>query len=459
METLKILIVDDEEGIREELGYFLQQSEYNVFKAESREEALKVLEHSAIDIAITDIHLGADSGLELLREIHERWPDTQVIMITAFGDEETILSALRYGAFDFFHKPFRLIDLETAIHRTSRYIDLKKRFQEVEHDHDVLQKQLQRIYGHPIIGESEHIREVKELIRKVASSPATSVLITGESGTGKELIAHSIHLLSERHEKLFYAINCSAIPEHLFESELFGHVRGAFTGADSDRIGWIQTANKGTLMLDEIADMPQALQVKLLRVLETGKIIPLGAREGKSVDVRFVAVTNRDLQGLVDQGDFRLDLFYRLNRFEIKLKPLWERKEDIPLLLDYYIEHFCASLRKPPVRLTPDALRCMIEYHYPGNVRELRNIIERGVILCDTGSLKREHLVLSHMPAKIESCDTGSISVDEILDLELLEKRAIQRAMELSGNNKTHAAKLLNITWFALDRRLKKYGW
>ncbi len=458
MEDLRILVVDDEDGIRQELTYYLEQSECLVYAAESRKTAIELLEENPVDIAILDIRLGADCGLELLQEISQRWPDVQVIMVTAFGNEETILSALRAGAFDFFHKPFRLIDLEAAIQRTGRYIALQKRCGRIQQDNDNLHRQLKRIYGHPIVGEGGHIKHVKQLIGKVASSPATSVLVTGESGTGKELVARSIHLLSDRHEQRFYPINCSAIPEHLFESELFGHVKGAFTGADSDKTGWIQTADKGTLVLDEIADIPLSLQVKLLRVLETGTVIPVGARKGIPVDVRFIAMTNRDLSRLVENDSFRLDLFYRLNRFEVHLEPLRERREDIEALIEYYLEYFSGKLRRSCLSISLEAKNLLLHYYYPGNVRELRNILERAIILCEGKQITPQHLSLSNQPDKaIDNPDTAS-PVDNILDLEVLEKKAILRALDISGNNKTHAARLLNITWYSLDRRLKKYG-
>ncbi len=454
METLSILIIDDEEGIRQEIGYYLEQNDFRIYSAESRAAAMEIFERNPIDIAILDINLGADNGLDILREIRQRWGDTQVIMITAFGSEETILEALRAGAFDFFHKPFRLIDLETTIRRTSRFIELEKRCARIEKDNDILQTQLRRTYGHPIIGDGQHIQEVKALIGKVASTPSTSVLVTGESGTGKELIAHSIHLLSNRKNQLFYPINCSSIPEHLFESELFGHVRGAFTGADHDKIGWIQAASHGTLVLDEIADMPLTMQTKLLRVLETGTVTPVGARKEIPVDVRFIALTNRNLQAMVQEGSFRLDLYYRLNRFQIHLKPLRERADDLPQLIEYYLDYFLKKLRKPICKIDTYARQSLIEYTYPGNVRELRNILERAVILCD-GVISRKHLTLSgEFPQEPRSTST----LNDNLDLEQLEKNAICEALKRTGNNKSQAARLLNITWFALDRRMKKYG-
>lgn len=297
---------------------------------------------------------------------------------------------------------------------------------------------------------------------RVAQTPNTSVLILGESGTGKELVAHGIHYLSNRSNKTFYSVNCSAIPESLFESEFFGHKKGAFTGADSDKDGWFEIADGGTLFLDEISDMPLVQQAKLLRVLEERRVSKIGSRQSKQVDVRVIAASNTDLEKLAEENKFRPDLFHRLNIFVIKIPPLRQRKEDIPALADYYLKMYCRQFGRKTMKLGPGALAKLESYDFPGNIRELRNIMERAVILCDGNELLPEHLKLSDngsknipqetaRPADAEMGDTG-------LDLEENEKRLIRLALEKAGNNKSKAAALLNITWQALDRRMKKYG-
>ncbi len=439
---LSILVVDDEPRLVDEIAEFLRGKAFAVFTANHPEEALELAQTKKPDIAILDIRLPGMSGLELLAEIKKLHPIAEVIMISGHGDMNTVIEAMRKGAVDYFAKPFRLADVYKAIVRTERFIQLNTELKAVKTSMDILSKKLLENIGVRLVGNSPALKEMIGMMARVAQTPNTSVLILGESGTGKELVAHGIHYLSNRSNKTFYSVNCSAIPESLFESEFFGHKKGAFTGADSDKDGWFEIADGGTLFLDEISDMPLVQQAKLLRVLEERRVSKIGSRQSKQVDVRVIAASNTDLEKLAEENKFRPDLFHRLNIFVIKIPPLRERKEDIPALAEYYLKMYCRQFGRKDMKISPDALSLLKSYDFPGNIRELRNIMERAVILCDGDELLPEHMKLS---------DNG-------LDLEENEKRLIRLALEKAGNNKSKAASLLNITWQALDRRMKKYG-
>ncbi len=464
---LSILVVDDEQRFVDEIEEFLKNKKFKVFCASHPFKALELVKEHAPDIAILDIRLPGMNGLDLLHEIKKLHPLVEVIMISGHGDMNTVIEAMRKGAVDYFAKPFRLADVYKAIVRTQRFIQLNSELKAVKSSRDILSKKLLENIGVQLVGNSKAMTEMIGMMTKVAQTPNTSVLVLGESGTGKELVAHGIHYLSSRSNKMFYSVNCSAIPESLFESEFFGHKKGAFTGAEADKEGWFEIADGGTLFLDEISDMPLIQQAKLLRVLEERKVSKIGSRQSKHVDVRVIAASNTDLEKLANENKFRPDLFHRLNIFVINIPALRTRKEDIPALCDYYLKMYARQFGKSSLKLDKEAMEKMMTYDFPGNIRELRNIIERAVILCEGDELLIRHLQLSHTYAAGQkrtmssdiSENTSGFVPDTSLDLEENERQLIRKALEQAGNNKSKAADLLNITWQALDRRMKKYNW
>jgi DNA-binding NtrC family response regulator len=452
---LQILILDDDPGIRQDLSGFFVGQGATVFEAGLPSEALAILERHDLDVAIVDLKLPEMDGLEVLKRIKAAWPDIEVIMITGHGDTRSIVEAMQLGAFDFFAKPFRLFDIQAAIERTQKFVAIQQRLKTAEFNYALVMRELQQELQHPLIGESPANKAILELMAKVAQAETTSVLITGESGTGKGLVARGIHALSPRKAAYFCEVNCSAIPESLFESELFGHKKGAFTGASEDRAGYVEAAHKGTLFLDEIGDMPLTYQVKLLKVIEDKTVKRLGAQKELTVDIRVISATNQDLDEQVRQKRFRLDLLHRLNTFVIHLTPLRDRPDDIPLLLDYYVNIFARKLRKPVHGVEPDVVAAALHYSFPGNIRELKNLVERAVILCDGGRLTTRHLMFP--PERISPEEKITASGPELFNLEQLIKTTIQQAMGTTDGNKSKAARLLGLSRQALDRRLEKY--
>ncbi len=453
MKELKILVLDDEKRVREEIEEFLVRNNYTVYKAASPSEAFTVLKNIKIDIGIIDIKLPEMDGISVMKKIKAEDPSIEIIMISGHGDMSSVIDAMRLGAADYFPKPFRLMEINNAIERTKRFLDLNRKLQEVEESNTILSKELHANIGQRLLGNSMVLKDVVQLMTKVAKSDTTSVLITGESGTGKELIARGIHYLGNRNKKSFHSVNCSAIPESLFESEFFGHKKGAFTGAVDDKLGWFEIADKGTLFLDEISDMPLNQQAKLLRVLEEKKVSKVGSHKEISVDVRVIAASNRNLESMSEENKFRFDLYHRLSSFVIHLPPLRKRKEDIPVLLNYFIKEYSRRMAKPIKTIDPAILTDLKNYAFPGNVRELKNMVERAMIVCEGDSLNLDHFLFKRN--KITKEDDSS---DELLDIELSEKKLIMKALERSEYNKSKAAVLLNISWQSLDRRLKKYG-
>lgn len=456
MKQLNILVLDDESRMRDEIEEFLSGQDYMVFKASNPSEAFKILEGSMIDILILDVKLPEMDGLEVLQKVKDSHPNMEVIMISGHGDMHTVIDAMRYGAFDYFQKPFRLPEINHAIERTGRFIKLSAKLKITEHKFDILSKEIQNVFGHDLIGKSRSMKKVVNLMEKVAMSDTTSVLITGDSGTGKELVARGIHFLSKRNKQFFYSVNCSAVPESLFESEFFGHKKGAFTDAREDKEGWFEIADKGTLFLDEIGDMPLTQQAKLLRVLEDRKVSKVGSRVEVPVDVRVLTASNRDLFALSKKRKFRPDLYHRLSTFVIEIPPLKERKDDIPPLLEYYIHYYADQLGKEINNISDELIEKMMDYDFPGNVRELRNMVERAVILCDRDSIGwdnfRFNLPIADLQESNELIPAGSLDLGEI------EKKVILKALERAKQNKSKAAELLNISWQSLDRRMEKYG-
>ncbi|MBL4559975.1 MAG: sigma-54-dependent Fis family transcriptional regulator [Labilibaculum sp.] len=451
---LRILILDDEKLVRDELGEFLVDPNFNVFKAGSPSEAFDIMDENEIHIAVIDVNLPEMSGLDVLEKVKQDFPEIEVIMISGYSEMDSVIHAMRLGALDFFTKPFRLRDVESAIERTKKFVHLNKTLIEVKRNFSIISEEFQKAMGYEIIGDSPQMKNLMNLIGKVAKTENTSVLITGESGTGKELVARAIHYLSNRKENYFYAVNCSAIPESLFESEFFGHTKGAFTGASDSKVGWFEAANKGTLFLDEIGDMQLNLQTKFLRVLEDRKIMKVGSNIEIPFDTRIIAATNQNIDGFNADKGFRLDLYHRISSFIIHLEPLRNRKEDIPLLLDYFVKYFNRVMGKNITEIDSAVIRRILSYEFPGNVRELKNMVERAVIICDGNRLSLSHFQLTHPKEENRKIN---FSTDENLDLELVEMDCIRKALERSNNNKSKAADLLNITWQSLDRRIKKY--
>ena len=456
MESLSILILDDEKVFRDEIKEFLENDSFTVFSAGRPSEAFRILEVESIDIIILDLRLPEMDGFAVLEKVRELYQNTEVIMITGHGDMDAVIQAMRLGAFEFFPKPFRLLDMKAAIKRTRRFVELSHKLKEVNQSYEIISKSLRDNVGYEIIGRSKPIQQVMELMRKVAHVEQTSVLVTGESGTGKELVARGIHHLSSRSSSHFHAVNCSAIPDTLFESEFFGHKKGAFTGANEDKPGWFEIANGGTLFLDEIVDMQPAMQSKLLRVLEDRKIRRLGATSDVSVDVRIIAATNQNIQELIENNKFRNDLYFRLNSFEIFIPPLRERPDDIPVLINYYADLLSRKLNKKISGVDAKVLQAAKAYKFPGNIRELRNMVERAIILSDGDCLTLNEFSFAGL--KKEDIENLEIESREVFDLDLIEKQAIEKALERSGYKKSEAAQLLNITRQSLDRRIEKHN-
>lgn len=459
MKKLSILVVDDEKGYRDEISEYLIDCGFNVLKAEKPSQALEILYSDSIDIAIVDLKLPEMDGITLLKKMLEFDPEIAVILISGHGDMESVIKAMREGALDFFAKPFDLIDIQYSIERTQKYLTLHEQISEIRRTYEKLLSSQDAGKRYQIIGKSESMKNILHLMKHVADTKNTDVLITGESGTGKELVARGIHNLSERKDKIFFDVNCTAIPENLFESEFFGHAKHAFTGADSLRMGWFEIADHGTLFLDEIGDMPLSMQAKLLRVLEERKIRRVGASEDIALDIRIVTSTNKNLEELIAKNLFRKDLFYRLNKFHIDIPPLRQRTDDIVPLLDYYNNEFSLLMKKPAKKFSDKTLKILMEYDFPGNVRELKNMVEKAVIMtqpCDT-NLKIE--TASGSSRKHEIGNLISNLPDLTLQhLESLEKEMICQAMKKAKNNKTKAAEFLGTTRTSLSRKIKKHG-
>ena len=446
----KILVVDDEKSMREILDIFLKSEGYDVSTAENGAKAIENARKEIIDLIITDMKMPGLSGLELLKEIKEISPDTAVVIITAFGTMASAVEAMKLGAYDYIQKPFQMDDIRLVVRNAIEKQKLRK-------DVSVLKGQLKYPSLENIIGRSAVMQELFSVIKRTAESSA-SVLITGESGTGKELVAKAIHNLGPRKERHFVAINCAAIPEGLLESELFGHMRGAFTGASSNKQGLFELANEGTIFLDEIGEMPIYLQAKLLRVIEGGTFRRVGGVTDTKVDVRTISATNKDLSSLIEKGQFREDLYFRLNVLSLKLPPLRRRRDDIPLLVDYFLK----KLAGDKMQFSEEAIKLFKNHRWKGNVRELENIIERIVLLCDEEIIGARHLPEEiRLALKTEKTEKvilppGGMDIEKLM--ECTEKAYLLKALEKTNGVKTEAAKLLNLSFRSLRHKLKKYG-
>lgn len=445
IEKKRILAVDDEPNMRRLLEIMLKQAGYQPLLAANGKEALELLAREGADLVVSDLHMPGMDGLGLLAAMQEAGTSIPAIIVTAHAEVETAVAAMKLGAADYIVRPFDLETLEIAMVRALSLTRLKieNRFLRDEAERDV----------DNMVGSSPAMRKVYEAIRQVAPEKAT-VLVVGETGTGKELAAHAIHQLSPRSEALFVAVNCAAIPAEMMESELFGHERGAFTGAVKERIGKFELADGGTLFLDEVTEMPIALQAKLLRALQEGMIERLGGHRPIAVDIRIVAATNRDPQQAVRDGLLREDLYYRLNVFRLDLPPLRERVEDIPVLA----QHFVA---RRGIELAPDANDRLAAYRWPGNVRELENVLERAAIVCGGRTI-----TAAHLPADISSPSPAALTtqtavVPETLSIpeatEALERQMIAAALRETGGNKSKAARLLDISERSLWYKLTRY--
>ncbi len=439
-----LLIVDDEAAILESLKRLLERDGYHVQTAASAEEALGILQKESFDLLLTDLKLPHLSGLELLRLVRKLAPDMEVILMTAFGQVEDAVEAMKEGAYDFIQKPVKKSVL-------SKVLDKARERRKLIRENRQLRAQLaDREADRILVGHSPAFRRLLDLIRQVAPSEAT-VLLRGESGTGKELAAREIHRLSSRSQAPFVAVNCAALPESIIESELFGYIRGAFTGAGPDRPGRFRQADGGTLFLDEIGDLAPAVQVKLLRVLQEGEIEPVGVDRPVSVNVRLLAATHRNLEDLVATGRFREDLYYRLNVISLTLPPLRERTDDIPLLAAHFMTRFNHKNNKKFLGITPDALDVLATHHWPGNVRELENVMERAVVLG-----RGEFLNMEHLPPELTTLipSGGSITLPIGIPMEEIERTVIRETLRFTGQNKQDAARLLGIATRTIYRRL-----
>ena len=442
---MNILIVDDEQSIRETCATVSEQCGMKAFGVATAEEALEVLEHSAIDIVLTDLKLQQSNGVELLKQVHDLHPEVAVVVLTQYGTIESAVEVTRLGAVDYVTKPFRIEELRSRLERVAKAVDLQQ-------ENRLLREQLRTRPGFGgLIGVSMKMQRVYKMIEKV-SQHEYPVLVLGESGTGKELVARSIHFSGPRRDRPFAPVDCSALVPTLIESELFGYVKGAFTGAMQARQGLLEAAQGGTLFLDEIGDMPVDLQAKLLRALQEREVKPVGSTERRHINVRIIAATNRDLETAIRSGTFRQDLYFRLNVVQVKLPPLRDRKSDIPILVTAFLEKF--SDPQGPVRtISEDAMRRLIAYDWPGNVRELENAIERAVAL-GSGPI----LHVGDLPSNLQYPTTERTpDKDEILPLEELERRAILRTLRETGGDKLSAARMLGIGKTTLYRKLKQY--
>jgi len=447
LSSARILAVDDERATCEALAEMLGRWGHKVETASDGNEALKRATEFRPDVVLSDLAMPETDGIWLLRALKEEMPDCPVVFLTGRGTIDAAVAAIREGAYDFIEKPLDAARLKVVIERA---LEKKETLREVQS----LRRRIKQLGSNDFIGQSTGMRRVFELIEKVAPSRA-SVAISGESGTGKEVVARSIHNLSPRRDKSFIAINCASIPATLMESEIFGHERGAFTGADQRRPGVFELAHGGTLFLDEVGEIPVELQAKLLRVLEEGKLRRLGGKVELEVDVRVLCATNRDLKQEIKNQRFREDLFFRLNVFQVGLPPLRDRKEDIPMLAQHFIDKFNAESGKRVSGASPEALEVLKAYEWPGNIRELRNCVERAVILCD-GELIQKDQLPPDMAGK--GPERQAFKVPYGLTLDTVEKEYILGSLQRNGGNKARTAEILGVSEKTLYNKLNRYA-
>ena len=448
-----LLIVDDEKAQRQVLSGDLKSRGYKVLEADSAETALDIVRKNLIDVILTDLKMPGASGIDLLTDLKEINPEISVVIMTAYASVETAVQALKYGAYDFITKPYNLDEIELVIKRIIEKNNLRSELK-------FLKEQLEssnKLEG--VITNSFKMKRIIDVAARVAASKA-SVLILGESGTGKEVLARSIHYASKRKDKLFVPVNCAALNENLLESELFGHEKGAFTGAEKMHKGRFEIADEGTIFLDEIGDLPMHLQVKLLRVLQEGQFERVGGANTIKVDVRVISATNKNIEDLIKEGKFREDRFYRLNVVNIQLPPLRERKEDISILISEFLKKYLKETDKTNLEFSKEALDLLMKYNYPGNIRELENIVHHSIVLSRNEIISTEDLPIGiKTPGSekdLDSCfEEGTSLTDKV---ELLERTLITSALKKTSGNQTAAAKLLGISERNLRYRLEKWG-
>jgi len=449
----RVLVVDDEQSMRDFLEIFFKREGYAVETAPDVATALVAVEADEFDVVITDIQMPDRTGLDLLRELRRHAPDVIVIMITAFASTETAIAAMKEGAYDYITKPFKVDEIRIIVEKALE----KKR---LASENQRLRRELRsQSRSRPFVGNSLSMQRIYDLIGQVAETK-TNVLISGESGTGKELVARAIHENSDRRDKLLVTVNCGAIPENLLESELFGHVKGAFTGAVQSKAGLFEIADQGTLFLDEVGELPAPLQVKLLRAIQEKTIRRVGDTKDHHVDVRILAATNRHLESDVASGRFREDLYYRLNVIQLSIPPLRERIEDVPLLVHYFLEKYSRELKKNVNSVSEKAMDCLFAYSFPGNVRELENIIERAVALSKGECMEVEALpptVLSGASPKLVSrIPAQGVQLEKLVSE--YERDLLREALGKAGGVKKQAARLLGISFRSFRYRLEKLG-
>lgn len=453
----RILVVDDEESIREFLDIMLRKEGYDVACVADGQEAIDLLKKKSFDMVISDLQMPRITGIELLKHINDNYPGLLFMMITAFGTTETAVEAMKMGAYDYITKPFKIDEVRINIQNA-----LRSKHLEVENR--TLRRELVKEFSFQnLVGDSENMHQIYDLIQRVSKTP-TNVLITGESGTGKEMVAKAIHYSGPLKDRPFITVNCGAIPESLMESEMFGHRKGSFTGAVADKAGLFEAADGGSLFLDEVGELPLSIQVKLLRAIQERVIRRVGSTEDTKVEVRIIAATNRDLEEMVGLGTFRQDLFYRLNVINIRTPALRERKEDIPILIKHFLRKYNERLGKSVSGISDEAMDLLKKYTYPGNVRELENIIERTVALESGSTILPESLppfVNTPTGRRLASTHEIEVTADGI-DLEKIlghiEKELLVKAIHTAGGVKKKAAKLLGITFRSMRYRVEKYG-
>jgi two-component system response regulator AtoC len=450
----RILIIDDDDALRESLELILAAEGYAVLSANDGEAALEVIEQHAVEVVLCDLRMPGLDGFDLIPQISRKIPGVPIILMSAHGTDDLAVEAIQRGAYDYLAKPFQPAEIRLTLLKAHEREQLRRK-------NDLLQREMSRSLGErAIVAASDGMIELLEMLERTAAYKST-VLVTGESGTGKEVIARAIHAQSPRREAPFVAVNCGAIPENLLESELFGHAKGAFTGAARAHRGLFVEADHGTLFLDEIAELPPSLQVKLLRAIQEEEIRPVGETKSKQVDVRVIAATARDLAKEIAEKRFREDLFYRLNVVRLEVPPLRERRADIPLLVDHFLSGFRETLGKNIRRISDEALERLVGYSWPGNVRELENLIERALILTDGDAIEigalPEAVLRSDAPASSrESESTEDLSLKRAR--QAFEAQVIRKALARTGGNRTHAAKLLEISHRALLYKIKDYA-
>ncbi|PIV84638.1 MAG: Fis family transcriptional regulator [Nitrospirae bacterium CG17_big_fil_post_rev_8_21_14_2_50_50_9] len=444
----KILVVDDEKVALKNLEHIMKKEGYEVVGTQSGQNALKLLREQSFDLVLTDLRMEKVDGIQILQKCRELCPDTEVIMITGFATLESAVETMKHGAFYYIAKPFKLDEVRKVVKEALEKVRLKK-------ENIQLREQIEKFQGKVrIITQDPEMQRLLDTAKQIAPTDC-NILISGESGTGKELFARFVHFHSHRSPGPFSAINCGAFTEELLANELFGHEKGAFTGASASKKGLIETASGGTLFLDEMTEMPPSMQVKLLRVIQEKEVLRVGSTEPSKVDVRFIAATNRDTQEAVKSGHLRQDLYFRLNVVSLHIPPLSERKDDLPLLSHYFLKKYAVLMKKSVTEISEDVIALLMDYGFPGNVRELENLVERGVALCNGNTIE-----IAHLPEDLKELNIKTFRKKhgKIPSLDEQEKAYIQWVLKDVNGNKTLAAQILGIDRVSLWRKLKRYG-